>query len=512
MPITFADTIANNALQFGDHPAFVFAERTLSHRELYGRARKIAQALIARGIRPQDRVAMLSQNRAEFCELYAATELSRTILTTVNFRLAPIEMAHIVNDSSAKILIFEDLYAAVVEGLRATLPGIEHYVCIGASPPWAEAFEDLVATGNEQSEIPAPNPDDIAYLIYTSGTTGKPKGCMVGHRAVMRYAEVVNYCIKAGPTDRMLLVMPFFHIGSKTLQLGQHLAGGTIHVHRNFDAEALLRTLQDERITIALMAPTMIQMLLEQPAIHEFDLSSLKTFAYSAAPMPLPTLRKGLDLFGPIFLQMYGQTEGAGTLLPAAAHKPDGDERDLRRLRSIGFPFPGVRARIVDESGVECPQGTPGEIVLQSEAVMSGYWNNSAATIEALRDGWLHTGDIGVVDEDGYHYLVDRKKDVIISGGENIYSREVEDAVYQHTAVAEVAVIGIPDAKWGETVRAVVVLKPGATATENDIVEHCRTLIAGYKRPRSVVFVEALPKLASGKINKPEIRRLHGAP
>jgi acyl-CoA synthetase (AMP-forming)/AMP-acid ligase II len=332
---------------------------------------------------------------------------------------------------------------------------------------------------------------------------------MLGHEAKVRSAQAINALMSSGSEDRILLMMPMFHVGAKDMQMGQQWRGGAVYLHREFDPELILQTIQDERITITHMAPTMIQMLLDHPRIKEFDLSSLRMIVYSAAAMPIALLRRGLNILGPVFLQMYGQTEGAGTILPLEAHRPDGDERDLRRLQSIGVPFPGVQVRIVDELDADLPVGEAGEILLGGPVVMQGYWNNSSASIETLRGGWLHTGDVGKLDEDGYLYLVDRKKDMIVSGGENIYSREVEEALYQHEAVANAAVIGVADEKWGEAVRAVVELRSGASATDKEIIAHCKTLIAGYKCPKSVVFTDDLPKLPSGKINKIEIRRNH---
>jgi len=333
---------------------------------------------------------------------------------------------------------------------------------------------------------------------------------MLSHRGKVACAASISSLMAAGPSDRILLMMPMFHVGAKDMFLGQSWRAGAIYLHRDFDPELILKTIQDERITITHMAPTMIQMMLDHPRVDDYDLSSLRMIVYSAAAMPTALLRRGLAKLGPVFLQMYGQTEGSGIVLPIEAHLPDGDDRDRRRLQSIGIPFPGVLVRIVDDNGKDCAVEEPGEILLRGPIMMQVYWNNSNATIETLRGGWLHTGDMGKFDDDGYVYLVDRKKDMIVSGGENIYSREVEEALYQHDAVANAAVIGVPDEKWGEAVRAVVELREGASASAADIIAHCRTLIAGYKCPKSIVFVSDLPKLPSGKINKIVIRKEHG--
>jgi acyl-CoA synthetase (AMP-forming)/AMP-acid ligase II len=337
---------------------------------------------------------------------------------------------------------------------------------------------------------------------------------MLGQLAMTSFAEILSGIMQSGSSDRTLLMMPMFHVGAKMIQLGAHWQGGTVVLHRSFDVKAILETIERQRITVTHMAPTMIQMLLDHPDVHQHDLSSLRMLVYSAAAMPVALLRRGLELLGPIFTQMYGQTEGAGTVLPASHHQLQGDERQhkrtLERIKSIGVPMRGTEVRIVDAQGRDCAHGEAGEIVIRGPMCMQGYWNNSGASLETLRDGWLHTGDVGRFDDDGFIYLVDRMKDVIVSGGENIYSREVEEALYEHPAVCEVAVIGDPDPKWGEAVCAVVALQAGAAADEEQLTAHCRERIAGYKRPRRFVFVAALPKLPSGKIDKREVRRIYG--
>jgi acyl-CoA synthetase (AMP-forming)/AMP-acid ligase II len=282
--------------------------------------------------------------------------------------------------------------------------------------------------------------------------------------------------------------------------------------HRAFDAEATLKSIQADRITFVMLAPTLIQAMLDRTDIDSYDLSSLQLVTYSAAPMPTPVVRRAIQVFGPILMQMYGQTEGSCSALFPHQHRPDGTAREQGWLASAGQPFRDVQIRLIDDQGNECPVGTPGEITYRGTVMFSGYWNKSAASIEALRDGWVHSGDIGRFDEKGFLYIVDRLKDMIISGGENIYSREVEEALLSHPAVSEVAVIGVEDPKWGEAVRAVVVLKPGQQATAEVLIEHCRSRIASYKRPRSLLFASELPKLPSGKISKIELRKTHGAP
>ncbi len=510
IPQTLADMLDNNAWKYPDQTAFVWQDRRVTHAEFHVRVSKLANALRRLGLRRQDRVGILSQNRLEFQEVYGACEISGFICATVNWRLAVPEMVYIVNDGAPKVLIFEAAYAETVLAMKDQLKSVEHFVCLDGSG-FGDDYEALVASGDPSGVPFRPFPDDIAFLIYTSGTTGRPKGVMLSQGGQANAAEILGSDQRNTPDDRLLIMMPLFHIGAKIIQLAQHWRAGTVHVLRGFDPLAIVGCIEREKITVTHMAPTMIQMLLESPAIEKADLSSLRMIVYAAAPMPIPVLKKGLKLLGPVFQQQFGQTEGIGTTLLAHQHRPDGTARDREILTSVGQASPRVNVRIVDDRGEDLPVGEVGEILLTSPGVMKGYWNNTAATIDTLRDGWVHTGDVGRLDSEGFLYLVDRKKDMIISGGENIYSREVEEAVITHGAVSEVAVIGVPDEKWGEVVKAVVVLRAGMSATAQDIIDHSRTLIAGYKRPRHVEFVDEIVKLPSGKIDKVRLRKLHGA-
>ena len=390
------------------------------------------------------------------------------------------------------------------------LTSVEHFVCIGGGVAFADDFEDVLASGDAGGPSLRPLPDDIAFLIYTSGTTGRPKGVMLSQAGQVAAAEILGSDMRNAPSDRLLIMMPLFHIGAKIIQLAQHWRAGTVHVQKGFDAAAILDCLEHDKITVTHMAPTMIQALLDAPDIEKRDVSSLRMIVYAAAPMPLPVLKCGLRIFGPIFQQQFGQTEGIGTTLLAHQHRPEGTDRDREILTSVGQASPRVNVRVVDDQGQDVEPGEIGEILLTSPGVMKGYWNNTAATIETLRDGWVHTGDVGRLDREGYLYLVDRKKDMIISGGENVYSREVEEAVVSHDAVSEVAVIGVPDAKWGEAVMAIVVLKHGRNPTADELIDHCRQMIASYKKPRHVVFADEIVKLPSGKVDKVRLRALYG--
>jgi acyl-CoA synthetase (AMP-forming)/AMP-acid ligase II len=306
--------------------------------------------------------------------------------------------------------------------------------------------------------------------------------------------------------DKYLLSMPFYHLGSRLMALGHHLRGGTVVMKRKFDPLDVVQTIERERVTQIHLAPVMLQQVLDLPELERYDLSSLKSLQHAAAPISVTLVRRAVAKFGPILIDGFGQTEGGGTTLSRYHHKPDGTPTEVKRLASVGQPLIHAQLKIVDDDDIEVPVGTIGEICFKSPTVMSGYWNNAQATIEALRGGWLHTGDVGYVDDENFLFLVDRKKDMIISGGENVYSREVEEALMAHGSLVDVAVIGLPDERWGEVVVAVVIPMSDKRVTEAELIAHCRSRIAGYKTPKRIEFVAELPRVPSGKINKVALR------
>ncbi|API59925.1 AMP-dependent synthetase [Tardibacter chloracetimidivorans] len=506
--LTMGTTLEDNALRFGDRPAYRMGDAVLTHADLLDRAKRLASALEKAGLRRQDRISILSMNSLAFGEVLAMGQWSGIIVATVNFRLAPPEIEGIVADSSPRVLFFEGQYAPVVAAMRDRLTTVEHYIALDGQVEWATSYEEFLESGDPRGSSFQAREEDICALVYTGGTTGQPKGCIMGQREMRAGAGTLATEVKAGPGDSILLVMPLFHVGAMNMGQSVHYRGGTVVLHKLFDADAFLHSVANDGVTILHLAPTLLQAVLDHPDAESTGWGSISTLVYSAAAMPVPLLERGMALLGGIFVNLYGSTEVMVSGLARELHKPYGTEREKKWLASVGHPFPNVLVRIVDDEGEDCAPGTAGEIVVKGVSMSRGYWNNDAATIETFRDGWCHTGDVGVIDEDGLIYLVDRKKDVIISGGENIYSREVEDAVLRHPAVSECAVIGAPDEKWGEAVCAVVVLKDNGKASADDIIEHTRTLIAGYKRPRHVLFVDGLPKLPTGKINKVAIRDL----
>ncbi|MFP3368610.1 acyl-CoA synthetase [Pseudomonas sp. SIMBA_068] len=509
---TLGELLERNARLFPHQEAVVYDDRRITYVQLLERARRLSSALYVRGMRHQDRVAVLAMNCNEYFDVYGACQLTGYICATVNFRLAAPEIEYILQDSAPRVLVFEDQYADVIDGLRPQLKSVEHYLCIGAAcPPWAQPYEVVMAEADTAGAPLRATAEDIVHLVYTSGTTGRPKGAARSQRGDLALAQNQAEVMDVRINGRVLVMMPMFHAGGISMMLSEFWHAGCVVLHRKFDAREVLRTIERERVVTVHMAPTIVQQVLDLPDIRDYDLSSLETILYAAAPMPVAVLRRGVELLGPIFVNSWGMTETSGTVLPRHLHKLEGNEDDLRRLGSIGQAMAYCDIRIVDDHEQDCPDGTPGEIWIRSPANLAYYWNNNAATLDALRDGWLRTGDMAWRDEQGFLYLVDRKKDMIISGGENIYCQEVEQALMFHPQVGDAAVIGVAHEKWGETVKAIVVLKDGAELTADELIEYSGTRIARYKRPTSVDFVAELPRLPSGKVNKIALRQLFSA-
>ena len=458
-----------------------------------------------------DRVAILSENSSEYIVCYGLAEVGGAVLVPLNFRLTAQELLATLENARPKVLIFEENYAATATELRKKADFVETWICIGDGPDWATGFASALDSASSAS-LPNVADDAVAYLIYTSGSTGRPKGVMLDHAGQLACARILADSWALSEETRLLLAMPIFHLGGRGAQLAQQFVGGATLIHQRFDERRFCRDVQEYRITTTLLAPTMVQRILDLPDVDEYDLSSLQTIVYSAAPMPPPLLGRALDRFGPVLEQAYGMTESGplGTALLKSDHIVGGDATSLARLGSAGRANRECEVAILAENGTIAAPGEPGEILVRTPSMMVGYWQNPQATKEALRNGWLHTGDIGTMDEDGYVTIVDRKKDMIVSGGENIYSREVEEAIMAHSSVTEAAAIGISDPKWGESVKAIVVLKEGVAMSAADLIAHCQTLIASYKKPKSVEFVDRLPRLSSGKIDKVTLRRTFG--
>jgi acyl-CoA synthetase (AMP-forming)/AMP-acid ligase II len=508
------DMLELNARRRPAHPAVVLADagRTVTYADLAERAHRLANALCAY-TEPGDRVALLGQNSAEYIECYYGVPASACALTMLNYRLHPREWAWILDDCGARVLIVDEAYADTILDLRAggELDSIEQVVVIGAARPGTGSYEDLLSGGRTAPSSRRPAPDDTAWILYTSGTTGHPKGAMLTHEnlVVAGLQSVIAYQTK--PSDRTLYAMPMCHVSGYLIPVAQ-FHGGTVVVQGAWDPEGWMQIVAEYGITSGGFAPAMMNMLLRHPKINEYRLDSLDSMGYGAAIMPVEVLRRTIARFGPIVYAGFGMTELSGNVLhldkEAHVRAARGEEH---LLASAGLPMSMVDVRVFDDGDRECPTGVVGEIVVKGPQTTKGYFGNPVATAEAYRGGWFHTGDLARRDEEGFFYIVDRKKDMIITGGENVYSSEVENAIYAHPSVAEVAVFGVPHEKWGEAVTAAIVLRDGGTATEEDIVASCRERLAGYKRPQRVVFVDGIPKTVTGKVLKRNLRETYRA-
>ncbi|MDI5930005.1 long-chain-fatty-acid--CoA ligase [Rhizobium leguminosarum] len=504
--------LIRSAIQFPSRPLWIDGEGTISFGEGRRRLDRVAISLLEVA-KQYDRVAILTSNRFEGFEIYLAAMHAGMAAVPMNPRNHPREYAYTITDSSASVLVYSEEFASTVREIAqfATLP--PNVYCIG---DWQEGmpgrpYDELV----QGEDLGAPkvniDPDDVAWLFYTSGTTGQPKGAMETHRNLV---QMVHHFLTGGlddanENDVMLHLAPISH-GTTSIGLVFLARGGAqaFPLSKSFDPEKVCEAIQKYRVTATMMAPTMVQMLVSSDAIKTHNLSSLKSIVYGGAPMHRAVLEDAMKKLGPVFIQSYGQGEAAACC--AALNKQDhicGDDPvKIKRLSSVGREATGVIIRIVNEAGQELPTGEAGEIAIRSDLVMRGYWNKPEATAAAKVNGWLRTGDVGYLDDGGYLFLTDRVKDMIISGGSNIYPREIEEVLYTHPAIAEVAVIGLPDEKWGESVAAIVVLKAGANATQEELIGYTRQHIASYKKPKRVIFADALPKSSYGKVLKRELR------
>ena len=504
--MTLGDIVTDNAVRFPDVIAYRHGHRTVTHAQLRDRAVRLVSAMAASGVRRQDRVAVLSSNSIEFGELNAAAQLSGIILATINFRLSRPEMDDALRRVAPSIVFCADDFVPVIADGAAGMPSAPMLVAIGGqAPPGITGYERFIEGGRSGEPEFAARPDDVAYLLFTSGTTGASKCCILGQREMRRVVFMMNNEMRCGSADRGLINMPMFHFGALAIVGGLHARGGTVVLQQQFDAADAVRLIADERIMVLHLAPVMLRALLDEVGDRS-AVGSVRTVVYSAAPMTAATLRRALAVLPDAgFLNLYGQTEVIVSGLPRELHaldEPDAAER----LRSVGFPFPGTRVRVLDEDGGVVPVGQAGEIVVRSDSMFRGYWQDAAATHATLQDGWCRTGDMGRFDGRGLLYLMDRKKDVIISGGENIYSPEVEDAVCAVDGIAACAVVGVPDDRWGEAVCAVVVPCSGASPTLETVQKGVRQRLARYKVPRRLALVADLPLLASGKVDKKRLR------
>jgi len=509
---TFADIIYRNALLHADEEAFVCGDHRITFAKFNARVNSLIHGLCSLKVQKGDVLGILSWNCLEYPHVYGAAMKGGFIASPFNPRLQMDELQYLINYSEANTLFFDPAFASTIDSLRSRLPGVRNYISFGESVADTASYSQLLDGYPSNEPGIQVGKDDPFIIFYTSGTTGVPRGALYTHFRKLNNTRIKALEMGVKPGDRHIMVLPFFHIGGDSHVWPFFIVGGcnVIIAQKSFQPEAVLRTIQNEKATDLQIVPTQLNALVSCQDLKAYDLSSLRRIYYAASPMPIELLRRGLSVFGPIFSQGYGQSESGPQVcsLPRKAHQVlDKPAEEQKVLSSCGQPSLGVHVRVVDETNTDVAPGIVGEIIAQSDSIMECYWRRPDETKEAIRDGWLHTGDMGFYDEKGFIYLVDRKKDMIVSGGENVYSREVEDVLYMHPAVGEAAVIGIPDPVWVERVHALVVLNPDAEATEEEIINFCKKRIAHFKAPKGVEFVESLPKSPQGKIVKKEIRQ-----
>jgi len=496
---TYGAALTAQAAERPDQVALRFGDRTTTFRAFDRHATQIANGLAAMGLKKGDRIAYLGKNSDHSIELCLGAARAGVVFIPIIWRLAPSEVTFIMQDAGADVLFIEDEFSAGEFGGKTV-----------------SMEQEFAAWRNAQSDAPVTTPvtaQDPFLQLYTSGTTGLPKGVVLSHhngthmRPVMKEHNIYWYC--AEPGDSIIFAMPYGHIAGVGTATSGVIGGQEIIIHPEFDPELLISDVQEHRVKWLFLVPAAIGMMLAHPAAANADFSSVKGLTYGASPIPLDLLKQGVDRLKCDFAQLYGLTETFGTVVSLSPddHKPDRIVGREHVMKSAGQPLPGTEIMIMDEDLKPLPSGEIGEIAIRAQCVMLGYWNRPEEDKKALiGNGWFRTGDAGILDEEGYLFIQDRIKDMIISGGENVYPAEVESAVYGHPDIADIAVIGIPDEKWGEAVKAVVVAKPGSGLTEDSVITYAKEKIAGFKCPKTVDFIEALPRNPSGKILRRELR------
>jgi len=503
--------LTKSAQTFPDNLAIAHGSRHLTYAQFNSRVNRLVNALHKLGIKQGDNIAILQYNYPETLESIFACFKAGCGALPVNFRLHPKEFAFIIDHSEAKAVILSSEFNEAIVDIRERIPRAHHLITLSDAKGEVLDYENLISKESDQFEDADVQPDDLAWVFYTSGTTAMPKGAMLTHRNLL--AMTMNFysdmCTGFGPNEVILHAAPLSHgSGLYALPNIAKAAANIILESKSFDPELVFKTIQEYRVTNMFAAPTMVKLMVDSPAVDRYDHTSLKCLNYGGAPMYVEDLKKAMKKLGSCLVQLFGQGESPMTItyLPHRDHVLEGTPEQMKRLGSVGIQRTDVEVRIFDAEDKELPPSEMGEIVTRSDLVMKGYWRNPEATEKTLRNGWLHTGDVGYMDKEGYLFIMDRSKDMIISGGENIYPREIEEVIIQHPAVREVAVVGVPDTKWGEAIKAVVALVPGKATTEKELISFCKDNIASYKKPKSVDFVDELPKSNYGKILKREIR------
>jgi fatty-acyl-CoA synthase len=503
-PVFAADLLVHALAKHPDAPAVQIGERTMTGREMQAQVSRYAQAFRARGLGPGAQASMLSLNRPEVLFTMGANQVNATRSTPLHPMGSVEDQAYVLTDCGAEALVFDpDTFTDRARQLAEMVPGIKHFLALGPT----EFGEDLTALADTFTPAPlvAPvvDPEGLAGIAYSGGTTGKPKGIMSTFRGGASMTQIQMAEWQWPDETRFLICTPLSHAGAAFF-VPTLLRGGSLTVLPGFDPETFMRTVEEHRITATMLVPTMLYVLLDHPKFDDYDLSSLQTVFYGAAAMSPTRLKEAVERMGQIFFQFYGQAECPMTI--TVLRKEDHDPSNLDRLASCGRPVPWVHVALLDDDGNEVPHGEPGEICVRGPLVMKGYLGKPEQTAEAFAHGWLHTGDVARADDEGFLYIVDRKKDMIVTGGFNVYPREVEDVISTHPAVSAVAVIGVPDERWGEAVKAVVVPRPGADLDPNELIELVKEHKGSVQAPKSVDLVDAIPLSALGKPDKKTLR------
>ncbi len=501
--LVIGEVLARWARRMPDKEAVVFQEKRLTYGELNERVNRLANGFLDMGIQNGEKVAVLFMNNVELVECYLACWKIGAVVVAINFRLTGPEISYQVNQSDSKAFIYGRMFQETVNTITDQLPKVQHYICPGEIGSGNIIdYEELLTGKSPKDPDIFVSDDDPAFILYTSGTTGKPKGAVLTQKNLLM--EVINFSIEAELRrgDRTVFAAPLFHVAAIMQCFTLLFLGGTVVIMEQFDPEEMLKLIEVEKITVAQIIPVMWISILALPNVGGYDTSTLRTAISGAAVLLTEVLEKALKLFPGIGIyNIFGQTETTGGM--TTLHPEDA----FNKMGSVGQRMINSEARIVDDDDRDVPVGKVGEIIYKGPTVLKEYYKNPEGTAEAMKGGWFHSGDLVREDEDGYIYVVDRKKDMIISGGENIYPAELEEVLFAHPKILEVAVIGVPDPRWGENVKAVVVPEQGESLTQEEVIDYCKKHLASYKKPKTIEFIEALPRNAAGKVLKFELRK-----
>ncbi len=502
---TLGDICRKSSLAWPDRTALVFENNRLTYRQLDERVNRLANALLAKGVGKNDRLAVLAENTHTYLEIYFAASKMGISTMPLNFRLSDNEIQLIINDSEATVLFVGDGYETRGKGLMRDCENIRFLISIDHDENESLFYEKMLEEATPEDPHLDPDPEEMAILMYTGGTTGLPKGVMMSHKGLMTGLIGITLQMSFSRNDATCFVLPLFHV-SFWPAFSVLMTGGKVVIIRKPDIGNILKSIQDEKCTHINAVPTLYGWMLQTEDIDKYDLSSLRLLTYAGSPFPPDLLKQSITRFGAKFEQAYGMTECiGGSFLNMEDHELKGSRSKL--LTSAGKPSLSVEVQIMGDQDNILSPGEVGEVVLRGQCLMMGYWKNPELTQNTVRNGWYHTGDMGYIDEEGFLFLVDRKADMIVTGGENVYPKEVENVLYNHPDVIMAAVVSAPDEKWGERVQAVVVLQNGASLAEEDLIRFCKEQLAGYKCPRKIEFWHSLPVTPVGKILRKEIKK-----